>query len=80
MNGNGAIHLASPPEQAPQGELDFGRVAALGHARENLGRVVEAIVDEMVEAHVVIPWEAHSARRTIAAAKDPGRKAYRYEC
>ena len=68
MNGNGAINFAAPAKQAPEGELDFGGIAlGLRHARKDLGCVVETIVDQMVEADVVITWQSDCTRRAIAA-------------
>jgi hypothetical protein len=73
VNGNGPVDLAPAPEEAPERELDFGGVViGLGHAREYLSGVVEAIVDEMVEAHVVITWQTHRARGTHAPPQKPG--------
>ncbi len=80
MNRDGAIDLAAAAEKTPQRELDFGHVAVrFGHACEDLGRVLEAIVDEMVEAHVVVAWQAHRARRTITAPEEPGSGSDRDE-
>ena len=68
MNGNGPVNLAPASEEASERELDFGGVViGLGHTREYLSGVVEAIVDEMVEAHVVITWQTHRACGTHAS-------------
>jgi hypothetical protein len=48
--------------------LDFGRVAVrLRHAREDLGGVVKTVVDEMVEADVVITRQSDGSCSAIAA-------------
>ena len=76
MDGDGAVDLAAAAEQAAQGELDLGRVAVgLGHAREDLGGVVEAVVDQVVEADVVVARQPHGARGAVAPAEKPGRHA-----
>jgi hypothetical protein len=73
VNGNGSVDLTPAPEEAPERELDFGSVViGLGHARKYLGGVVEAIVDEMVEAHVIVTGETHRAGGTHASAQKPG--------
>jgi len=60
MDGDRPIDLAAAPEQAPERELDLGGIAVgLGHAGEDLRGVVETVVDEMVEADVVVAWQAH---------------------
>ena len=76
MDGDRAIDLAAAAEETAQGELDLRRVAVrLGHAREDLGRVIETIVDEVIEADVVVARQAHGARRAVAAAEEIGGEA-----
>src|SRR5262249_39882260 len=71
----GAVDLAAAPEQAAEGELDFGGIAVgLGHAREDLGGVVEAVVDEMIESDVVVARQPHGAGGAVAPAEEPGRE------
>ena len=73
MNGDGAIDFAAAAEETSQRELDFsGVVIGLRHARENLGGVVEAVVDEMVEADVIVTRQAHGARSTHPSPEKPG--------
>src|SRR5882724_2628509 len=80
MNGNRAINFTAPAEQAAQGELDFRGIAVgLRHARKDLGRMVEAIIDQMVEADVVVSRQPHGSRGAITAAEYPGGNADRYE-
>ena len=80
VNGDRAIDLAAPAEQAPESELDL-RGIALGfrHAREDLGGVIEAVVDEVIEADVIIARQAHGAGGAVAAAEKPGREAHQDE-
>jgi len=76
VNGDRAIDLAAPPEQAPESELDLGGIAVgFSHAREDLGRVVETVVDQVIEADVVIARQAHRAGGAVTAAEKPGRQA-----
>ncbi len=80
MNGNGAIDFTASAEEAAQRELDFGGIAVrLRHAREDLGGVVKTVVDEMVEADVVVTRQADGACSAIAAPQHPGSNAYGYE-
>ena len=73
VNSDGAVDFAAAPEEAPERELNFGGVViGLRHARENLGGMVEAVIDEMVEADVVIARQAHSARRSHPSPEKPG--------
>src|SRR5205807_2497172 len=74
MKRDGAIDLAAAPEQASQRELHLGGIALSvgGHACEDLSGVIEAVVDEVVEAHVVVARQPHGARRAVAAAEKPG--------
>jgi hypothetical protein len=73
VDRNGAIHFSAAAEETSQCELDFGGIViGLRHTRENLGGVVEAVVDEMVEADVIITWQAHRARSTHPSPKKPG--------
>ena len=68
MNGNGAINFAASAKEASQRKLNFRGIAVgLRHAREDLGCVVETIIDQMVEADVVITWQSDCPRRAIAA-------------
>jgi hypothetical protein len=68
MKGNGAINLTASAKQAAQGELNFCRVTVrLRHAREDLGGVVKTVVDEMVEADVVITRQSDGSCSAIAA-------------
>jgi hypothetical protein len=58
-------------------DLDFRRIAVgLRHAREDLGGVVEAIVDQMIEADVVITWQSDCARRAITPPQYPRGEAH----
>src|SRR3989440_641416 len=73
MDGDRTIDLAAAPEQAPERELDLGGITVgLGHAGEDLRGVVETVVDEMVEADVVVARQAHGARRAVTAAEKIG--------
>ena len=76
MNGNGAVDFAAPAKQASECKLDFGGIAiGLRHARKDLGRMVEAIVDQMVEADVIVSRQTYSTRRAVTAAEYPGGNA-----
>ena len=80
MDRDGAIDFAAAPEQAPERELDLGRIAIrCRHAREDLGGVVEAVVDEVIEAHVVIARQANGARGPVAATEKIGGHAHQTE-
>jgi hypothetical protein len=68
MKGNSAINFTASAKQAAQCELDFGGVAVrLRHAREDLGGVVKTVVDEMVEADVVITRQSDGSCSAITA-------------
>ena len=68
MDGYSPIHLTTAAEKASQCELDLGGIAIRGgHAREDLSGMIETIVDEVIEADVVITRQTHSARCTHAA-------------
>ena len=55
MNGDRAIDLAPPPEKAAERELNLRGVAVrFRHARENLDGMIEAVVDEVIEANIVV--------------------------
>ena len=80
MDGDRAVDLAPAPEQTPQRELDFGSVAIrFGHPRENLRGVVEPVIDKVIEADVVVAWQAHCPRGNVAAAEKPRRCTDDYE-
>jgi len=69
MDGYGPVDLATAAKKASQCELDRGGIAIRGgHAREDLGGMIEAVVDEMIEPDVVIPRQTYRARGTHAAA------------
>src|SRR5262249_53733989 len=69
-------HLAASAEQASQRKLDFRCIpVGLSHAREDLGRMIETVVDQVVEANVIVPWQSHGARGAITAAQYPGGNA-----
>ena len=69
-----------PPEQAPESELDLGGIAVgFGHACEDLSRVVETIVDEVIEPDVVIARQAHRAGYAVTATEKPGRQPHEDE-
>jgi hypothetical protein len=69
MDGDRTVDFAPAPEKAPERELDFSRIAiGLRHPRENLGGMVESVVDEVIEADVVVTRQAHGTRGTVAAA------------
>jgi hypothetical protein len=73
VDRNGAIHFSAAAEETSQCELDFGGVViGLRHTREDLGGVVEAVVDEMIEANVVVAWQTHSACSTHPSPEKPG--------
>ncbi len=81
MNGDRAIHLAAPAEQAAQGELDLGGIpVGLGHAREDFRGAIEAVIDEVIQANVVVTRQAHGACRGVTAPKYPGGEADEHEC
>jgi hypothetical protein len=72
VDGNGAVDLASPAKETAERELNLGRIViGFRHAREDLGGVIEAVVDEVVEANVVITWQTYSARGAHAAPEKP---------
>src|SRR6516164_6811449 len=80
VDSNGTIDLTPSAEQAAESELDLGSVTVrFGHAREDLSGVVEAVVDEMIEADVVVAWQAHRSGCAIAAAEKPGGQPYEDE-
>ena len=75
------VNFASPPEEAAQCELNFSRVpVGLGHAREDLGGVIESVVDEVIEANVIITRQAHGTRRSHATTEKPRSSTDGYEC
>jgi hypothetical protein len=81
MDGNSSIDFAPPPEEAAQCELNFGGIAVgLSHAREDLGGVIESVVDEVIEADVIVTRQAHGTRRSHAATEKPRSSADGYEC
>src|SRR5262249_13826516 len=51
----------------------------LRHARENLRRMVEAVVDQMIEPDVVVPWQTHRAGDAVATPQKPGRQPHQDE-
>jgi hypothetical protein len=60
--------------------LNLSRIViGFRHAREDLGSMIEAIVDEVVQTDVVVPWQTHGTRGSHAAAKEPGGNANGYE-
>src|SRR6267378_3623060 len=70
MDGDRPIDFPAAPEQAPQRELNLGGIATrLGHAGEDLRGVIETVVDEMVEADVIVARQAHGARGAVTAAE-----------
>ena len=76
MNGNSPINFAAAAKQASQGELNFRCVTVrLRHAREDLSRVVEPVIDQMVEADVVVARQSDCAGRAIAAPQYPAGEA-----
>ena len=80
VDGDRPVDLAAAPEEAAQGELDFGGIAVgFRHAREDLRGVVEAVVDEMVEALVVVARQAHGARGAVAAPEKLGGEPHEDE-
>jgi hypothetical protein len=81
MQGNGAIDLATASEEASERELNFGGVAfLLSHTREHFGSVIDAVVDEMLEADVVVTRQSHRACDRALAADVPRGCAYEHEC
>ncbi len=73
MNGDRTVHLTAAAEQTSQCELDFGDIAVgFCHTGEDLGGVVETIVDEMIEAYVVVARQTDDARSAVAAPEEPG--------
>jgi hypothetical protein len=81
MDGDSSIDFAPPPEEAAQCELNFCRVAiGLGHTREDLGGVIESVVDEVIEANVIITRQAHGTRRSHATPEKPRSSTNGYEC
>jgi len=80
MDGNSSVDFAAAPEKAAERELNFGCVTiGLGHAREDLGGMVETVVDEVVEPDVVVARQTHRARSTHAAAEKPSGDADEHE-
>ena len=74
MHGDGAVDLPAPPEEASERELDFGGVAVrFRHAREHLRRMVEAIIDQVIEADVVIARQPHGTRPRRRRPRDQRR-------
>jgi hypothetical protein len=68
MNGYGAINFAPAAKQTAKGKLDLRGIAvSLRHAREDLGCVVEAVVDQMVEADVVVTGKSDGSCSAMAA-------------
>src|SRR6516162_1349935 len=73
VNGDRAVDLSAPPEQAAESELDLGGIpVGFRHAREDLGRMVETVVDEVIEPDVIIAGQAHRAGYAVTAAEKPG--------
>ena len=80
VDGDRAVDLATAAEQASERELDLGGVVVgFRHAREDLGGMIEAVVDEVIEAHVVIARQSHGARGAVAASEKPGGQAHQDE-
>ena len=80
MDGDRAVDLTAAAKEAAKRELDLGGIAVrLGHAREDLGGVVEAVVDEVIEAHVVVARQAHGTRGAVAAPEEIGGEADQHE-
>jgi len=80
MDGDRPIDFPAAPEQAPQRELNLGGIATrLGHAGEDLRGVIETVVDEMVEADVIVARQAHGARGAVTAAEKICGKTDEYE-
>src|SRR5207302_5053337 len=78
---DGAVDLAAAPEEAAERELDLSGIAvSRGHPREDLRRVVEAVVDEVIETDVVVARQPHGARGTVATSEIPSRGTHRNEC
>ncbi len=77
VDGDRAVDLTAAPEQAPERELDLGGISVrLRHAREDLRGVIEAVVDEVIEAFVVVTRQAHGAGRAVLAAEKIGGQAH----
>ena len=81
MDGDGAVDLPAAPEQAPEGELDLGGVPIrLRHAREDLGGVVEAVVDQVIKTLEVVARQAHGTCGAVLSAEEKlGRQAHPHD-
>src|SRR5579871_1366852 len=80
VNGDRAVDFAATAEQTSECELNLGRIAlGLRHACEDLGSVVEAVIDQVIEANVVVTWQPYGARGAIATAEKPGGQAHQDE-
>ena len=80
VDGDRPVDLAAAAKEAAERELDLGRIPVrLRHAREDLGGVVEAIVDEVIEALEVVARQAHGARGAVAAPEEIGGEADQHE-
>src|SRR5450759_258297 len=81
MYGNGAFNFAAASKQTAERELNLDRVAVnFGHTREDVGGAVKAIVDEVIEADIVVARQPHRARERPTMAKRPGDTTHDNEC
>ncbi len=86
MQSDRALNFTASPEETAERELNLGSVAAdgaallvlvqtgfhIGHAREDLGGPIDAVVDEVIETDVVIAREANRTCDSTAPADVPG--------
>src|SRR5579862_5771010 len=80
VNGDRPVHFAAPAEEASECELNLRRIAlGLRHASKDFGSVIEAVVDQVIEADVVVTRQPYGTRGAIAAAEKPGRQAHQDE-
>ena len=80
MDGDGPVDFTAAAEETPERKLDLGGVPVRScHAGEDLRGVIEAVVDEVIEAFVVIARQADGARRAVAATQKIGGQGHEAE-
>jgi hypothetical protein len=80
MDGDRPVNFTPAPEKTPEGKLDFGGITvSLGHPGEDLGGVVKTVVDQVIQADVVVARQSNSPGRTHAATEKPGGNADEHE-
>src|SRR4029077_1757455 len=80
MDGDRAVDLAATAKETAERKLDLGGIPVrLRHAREDLGGVVEAVIDEVIETLELVARQAHGTRSAVAAPEEIGGEADQHE-